>query len=127
MIPRVPLREALSDPNLLGTAIGGDSWSSWRTLLIAAMGEALREDEREIFSQLTGREREPLQRVDQFAAVVGRRGGKSKEIATSRGSAIIGTRWCPASVVSCCASHSINGWRRSSLTTQRPVSNVVRS
>ena len=39
MIPRVPLREALSDPNLLGTAIAGDSWRSWRTLLIAAMGE----------------------------------------------------------------------------------------
>jgi hypothetical protein len=24
MIPRVPLREALSDPNLLGAAIGGE-------------------------------------------------------------------------------------------------------
>jgi hypothetical protein len=82
MIPRVPLREALSDPNLLGTAIAGDSWRSWRTLLIAAMGEALREDEREIFSQLTGREQEPLQRIDQFAAVIGRRGGKSRAMAT---------------------------------------------
>ena len=39
MIPRVTLREALSDPNLLGTAIAGDSWRSWRALLIAAMGE----------------------------------------------------------------------------------------
>ena len=58
MIPRVPLREALSDPNLLGAAIAGDSWRSWRTLLIAAMGEELREDERKVFSQLTGRERE---------------------------------------------------------------------
>ena len=64
MIPRVPLREALSDPNLLGTAIAGDSWRSWRILLIAAMGEDLRGDEREIFSKLTGRDREPLQRVD---------------------------------------------------------------
>ena len=82
MIPRVSLREALSDPNLLGTAIAGDSWRSWRVLLIAAMGEELREDEREIFTQLTGREREPLQRIDQFAAVIGRRGGKSKAIAT---------------------------------------------
>ena len=45
MIPRVSLREALSDPNLLGTAIAGDSWRSWRVLLIAAMGEELREDE----------------------------------------------------------------------------------
>jgi hypothetical protein len=84
MIPRVPLREALSDPNLLGTAIAGDSWRSWRTLLIAAMGEALREDEREIFSQLTGREHEPLQRIDQFAAVIGRRGGKSRAISDAR-------------------------------------------
>ena len=82
MIPRVALREALSDPNLLGTAIAGDSWRSWRALLIAAMGEELSEDEREIFTKLTGRVREPLQRVDQFAAVIGRRGGKSKAIAT---------------------------------------------
>jgi hypothetical protein len=54
---------------LLGTAIAGDSWRSWRVQLIAAMGEELREDER-------------LQRIDQFAALVGRRGGKSKAIAT---------------------------------------------
>jgi hypothetical protein len=46
------------------------------------MGEALRGDEREIFSKLPGRDREPLQRVDQFAAVIGRRGGKSRAIAT---------------------------------------------
>jgi len=82
MIPRVPLREALSDPNLLGTAIAGDSWGSWRGLLIAAMGEELSEDEREIFTKLTGRVREPLQRVDEFAAVIGRRGGKSRAMAT---------------------------------------------
>ena len=82
MIPRVALREALSDPNLLGTAIAGDSWRSWRTLLIAAMGEELSEDEREIFTQLTGRAHEPLQRVDEFAAVIGRRGGKSRAMAT---------------------------------------------
>jgi hypothetical protein len=42
----------------------------------------LREDEREIFSNLTGRDREPLQRVDQFAAVIGRCGGKSRAMAT---------------------------------------------
>jgi hypothetical protein len=47
------------------------------------MGEELSEDEREIFTKLTGREREPLQRVDEFAAVIGRRGGKSNAIATA--------------------------------------------
>jgi hypothetical protein len=82
MIPRVSLREAFSDSNLLGTAIVGDSWRSWRTLLIAAMGEELCDDERETFSKLTGRDREPRQRVDQFAAVIGRRGGKSRAMAT---------------------------------------------
>jgi hypothetical protein len=34
------------------------------------------------FRALTGRDREPLQRVDQFAAVIGRRGGKSRAMAT---------------------------------------------
>jgi hypothetical protein len=82
MTPRVPLREALSDPNLLGTAIAGDSWRPWRTLLIAAMGEELREDEREIFSKLTGRAREPLERVHELACIIGRRGGKSRAMAT---------------------------------------------
>jgi hypothetical protein len=82
MKPRIALRRALSDPNLLGNGLSGDSWLPWRTVLIAAMGEPLEEQEREIFKQLTGREREPLQRVDELAAVIGRRGGKSRSMAT---------------------------------------------
>jgi hypothetical protein len=82
MRPRVALRQALADPALLGDVLVGDSWSAWRTLLIAAMGEALTDDEREVFTKLTGREREPLARVEEFAAVVGRRGGKSRAIGT---------------------------------------------
>ena len=78
MRPTVSMRKALADPRLLGTALPGDSWRPWRTLLIAAMGEKLTDDERALFKTLTGREREPLQRVDAFAAVVGRRGGKSR-------------------------------------------------
>ena len=82
MKPRISLRQSLHDPNLLGGALSGDSWRPWRTLLIAAMGEPLYDDERELFTKLTGRDREPLQRVDQFAAVIGRRGGKSRAMAT---------------------------------------------
>ena len=59
MKPRISLRQSLQDPNLLGGALSGDSWRPWRTLLIAAMGEPLYDDEREIFTKLTGREREP--------------------------------------------------------------------
>ena len=64
MRPTVSMRKALADPRLLGTAFPGDSWRPWRTLLIAAMGEKLTDDERALFKTLTGREHEPLQRVD---------------------------------------------------------------
>ena len=81
MIPRITLREALADNALLGDLLAGDSWSAWRTLLIAAMGEALNADERVLFKQLTGgREWEPGQRVEEFVGVIGRRGGKSRAV-----------------------------------------------
>jgi len=78
MKPKVTLRQALADPQLLGGMLAGDSWDGWRTLLIAAMGEALTDAERETFAKLTGRKREPLQRIEELVAVVGRRGGKSR-------------------------------------------------
>jgi hypothetical protein len=80
MKPRTTLRRALSDRALLGSALAGDTWRSWRVLLVASMGEALDDDERALFKQLTGREREPLQRVEEFEGVIGRRGGKSRAI-----------------------------------------------
>jgi len=77
----ISLREALSDPALLGNTLAGESWAAWRTLLIASMGERLDDSEREIFKQLTGgREHEPGQRVEEFAGIIGRRGGKSRAI-----------------------------------------------
>jgi hypothetical protein len=93
--PTTTLRDALSDPALLGHVLAGDSWLPWRVLLIAAMGEALlSDDERVVFKQLTGREREPLQRVNEFEAVVGRRGGKTTALAAL------------ATYVSACCDHS---------------------
>lgn len=79
--PQVSLRRALTDPALFGTALGGNTWKAWRILLIAAMGEELRGDERPLFTKLTGREREPGQRVEELVGVIGRRGGKSRAIA----------------------------------------------
>jgi hypothetical protein len=81
MKPRFTMRAALSDPMLLGSILPGPSWQRWRTLLVGAMGEQLTEDERTIFRTLTGREREPGQRVDELWAVVGRRGGKTRAAA----------------------------------------------
>ena len=77
----VTLRVALTDKNFLGNVLGSLSWLAWRVLLLAAMGEPLRDDERILFSKLTGREHEPLQRVDELVGVIGRRGGKSRAIA----------------------------------------------
>jgi hypothetical protein len=55
----------------------GESWKPWRTLLLAAMGEELTEDERPVFKKFTGREREPGRRVEEFVGVKGRRAGGS--------------------------------------------------
>jgi hypothetical protein len=82
MRSRTLLRTAFNDPQLLGNAIPGDSWFAWRTLLIASMGEQLNDVQRATFARLTGREREPLQRVEEAVFVVGRRGGKSRALAT---------------------------------------------
>ena len=77
---RISLRDALDDPALLGNTLRGKSWLPWRVLLTAAMGEALTDDERLIFTQLTGRDHEPLRRVEELVGVIGRRGGKSRAI-----------------------------------------------
>jgi hypothetical protein len=53
---------------LFGREFGGASWQGWRVLLIAMLGEELTEDERAIFKALTGPEREPLRRVEEFWA-----------------------------------------------------------
>jgi hypothetical protein len=76
------MRQALSDPQLLGMALEGDSWRAWRVILIAVRGEPLDDDEREIFRALAGgREYEPTAPATTFAAVIGRRGGKSRAMA----------------------------------------------
>ncbi len=80
-IPAVTMRRALSDPNLLGGVLEGDSWLSWRSLLIAANGERLTDEEREAFKRLTGRGREPLEPCEELWVVAGRRGGKSRAAA----------------------------------------------
>ena len=75
------MREALTRADLFAPLVGGPSWAPWRVLLIAAMGEPLTTAERETFYALTGREREPVEAVDEFWGVMGRRGGKSRAIA----------------------------------------------
>ena len=81
MNPRVTLRRALEDPELLGTALAGPSWLPWRSILLAAMGETLTPEELETFKRFTGRATPPTTRVDELWCCVGRRGGKSRAMA----------------------------------------------
>ena len=81
MTPKVSLRKALEDPELLGSALAGPTWHAWRSLLIAAMGEPLKPDELETFKSITGRDTPPSQRVDELWCCIGRRGGKSRAMA----------------------------------------------
>jgi hypothetical protein len=72
------MRQALADPLLLGNILAGPSWDRWRTMLMAVMGEALTDAERSIFAQFTGRDREPGERIEEAAFIIGRRGGKDR-------------------------------------------------
>jgi hypothetical protein len=78
----ISLRKALSDKKLLGAELGDDSWANWRVMLMSIMGEALKPAELETFRKLTQRDSSPENRVDEYYGVIGRRGGKSKAIAT---------------------------------------------
>jgi hypothetical protein len=82
MKKRTPFRTALSDKNLLGRSMPGPDWFKWRTLMTGVMGEALTVNERQIWTELTGREHEPLEMAEEFIAVIGRRGGKTEATAT---------------------------------------------
>ena len=74
----ITMRAALADPHLLGSALAGDSWATWRVFLIACMGEKLNAAEREVFRRFTGREREPGARIEEALFLIGRRGGNDR-------------------------------------------------
>jgi hypothetical protein len=71
--------DALSDPTLLGAALGDpDTWQTWRCVLKAAFGLALNRQEARAFAAVAGSRAPPTQRVRELWAIVGRRGGKSR-------------------------------------------------
>jgi hypothetical protein len=73
------IEQALRDTNLLGAALGEvSSWSSWLTVLKAAFGQQLSEQELTTFHAVAGERPVPTSRVRELWAIVGRRGGKSR-------------------------------------------------
>lgn len=76
------IEQALRDSNLLGAALGNPkSWSTWLTVLKAAFGQQLTEQELTVFEQVAGERPVPTSRVRELWAIVGRRGGKSRTAA----------------------------------------------
>jgi hypothetical protein len=81
MRPLISMRQALADDRLLGKAIPGDSWRTWRIILIATMGEPLTDDELITFTAVTGRAEAPTAPCEELIGIIGRRGGKSRAVA----------------------------------------------
>lgn len=76
------MREALESPELFANLLEGESWDAWRVILIASQGEPLiTDEERALFTELTGRETSPTEPCDELWGVVGRRGGKTRAFA----------------------------------------------
>jgi hypothetical protein len=70
---------ALSDPLLLGAALGDTaSWRCWIAVLRAAFGLPLDRDQRAIFSSVSDNRPPPTHRVEELWVVAGRRSGKSR-------------------------------------------------
>jgi hypothetical protein len=80
MKPLISMREAISDPTLLGSAFprkagGTDTWIAWKAMALAAMGEKLKPKEFAAYRQLTQRETSPSERVEELVIIKGRRSG----------------------------------------------------
>jgi hypothetical protein len=79
MSARWPIDKALINPKLLGAALGDPTpWAAWRAVLRAAHGLSLSDEDAAIFRRVAGDRDPPTERVREFWAVVGRRGGKSR-------------------------------------------------
>jgi hypothetical protein len=78
-LPLVTLSRALSDPKLLGAALGDlSSWETWFATLKAAHAEPLTAAEREAFDRVAGGRVPPTRKVRQLAVVASRRAGKGR-------------------------------------------------
>jgi Terminase large subunit, ATPase domain len=75
----ITIDRALTDRALLGAALGDPTpWQTWLTVLRAAFGLSLDENQRATFHQVAGERGPPAKRVRELWCLTGRRGGKSR-------------------------------------------------
>ena len=78
----VSLTRCLDDPNLFGKFFKGSSWRAWRVFMKALFAEPVDEAGLAIYRAATGRTAWPVSPFGEAALIVGRRGGKSRILAT---------------------------------------------
>jgi hypothetical protein len=77
--PNVTIDQALTDPALLGAALGDTStWATWVAVLKASFGITLNIEERLLFASVAGDREPPTERLQELWTIVGRGGGKSR-------------------------------------------------
>jgi hypothetical protein len=74
--------EALDDENLFAPYFSGPSWASWRAFLAALFALPMGAADADIYRAATGRHSCPASPFNEAALIVGRRGGKSRALAT---------------------------------------------
>jgi hypothetical protein len=75
----ITIDQALTDPHLLGAALGDPApWSTWLAVLKATFGLRLSRSERRAFASVAGSRKPPARMVRELWAVCGRRSGKSR-------------------------------------------------
>lgn len=69
--------EAIESAELFAPLLDGDSWDAWKAVLAAMFALPLNRKQRRHFAKLAGGRKPPKGPVQEFWAVVGRRGGKT--------------------------------------------------
>lgn len=81
-VDRLTLLDALADPALFAPFFKDvESWLAWRAFIAAAFGLDMDERQLAIYQQCTGRTNPPTQQMREIVLAIGRRGGKSRNLA----------------------------------------------
>lgn len=74
--------QALDAPEMFGPFFRGTSWDRWRVFLAAMFGLPMTDTEQAIYQHHTGRTAPPDAPAEEVGLICGRRGGKSRVLAT---------------------------------------------
>src|SRR3954451_21660769 len=79
---RLTLLDAIADPKLFKPFFKHPaSWIAWRAFIAAAFGLPMSSEELAIYRGCTGRKDAPTQQMRELVLVIGRRAGKSRDLA----------------------------------------------